>query len=325
MSQAAAPPRSLRLRLLQWGQVLAPLLMLFVLAGGVTAAKPVFLTGENLTNVITRSVPLALIAVGQTLVILSGQIDLSVGSVMALSAVTGALLLNHGLPVGGAMLVSLLVGGFCGWVNGLVTTRAKVPAFVVTLAMMGLARGLSLALTGSRTVSGAFALNHVVLTTLLRVPLPVWILFAVSLVVHFVLTASVFGRNAYATGANPIAARLSGVRVDRNLVWVFAACGMLVGAAGAIETGRNSCAAPLMGELFELDSIAAVVIGGASLNGGQGGVGGALLGVAIMAVLRNGCNLLQVPNEWEKVVIGPLIVLAVLYDRWLRRLRGAAD
>ncbi len=144
-------------------------------------------------------------------------------------------------------------------------------------------------------------------------------LLAVGLAVWFLLGRTVFGRNAFATGANPVAARLSGVRVDRNLVLVFCLSGLLVGVAGWIEAGRIGSASPTMGELMELDAIAAAVIGGASLAGGQGGVGGTLLGVTIMAVLRNGCNLLQIPNEWEKVVIGPLIVFAVLYDRWLRR------
>ncbi len=307
----------------RWRQGLAPLLVLLAMAGLIAVREPAFLGPDNLRNVLTRTVPLALIAIGQTLVILCGQIDLGVGSVMALAAVAGAIVLRDGGAVALAVIAALLVGCACGAVNGVVTTRLKVPSFVVTLAMMGLARGLSLAATEGRTVSGAFALNELVRVTVAGLPLPVWVLAAVALAAHGLLSSTVFGRHAYATGANPAAARLSGVKVDRNLVLVFALCGLLVGAAGAVECGRNSSAAPTMGELVELDAIAAVVIGGASLAGGQGGVGGTLLGVAIMAVLRNGCNLLHIPNEWEKVVIGPMIVGAVLYDRWLRRRRGA--
>lgn len=305
----------------RWREALAPVLVLVILAILIQAKAPSFGTAGNLRNVLTRLVPLALIAIGQTLVIISGQIDLSVGSVMALSAVTAALLLQQ-QPVAVAVTAALAVGATCGAVNGLVTTRARVPSFVVTLAMMGLARGLALALTGGQTVSGAEALNDLTTQPLAGLLLPVWILLLVAAAAHALLAATVFGRHAYATGANPTAARLSGVRVDRNTVVVFTLAGLLVALAGVIECGRNSSASPTMGELMELDSIAAVVIGGASLSGGQGGIGGTLLGVAIMGVLRNGCNLLRIRNEWEKVIIGPLIVLAVLYDRWLRRGRG---
>lgn len=310
-------------RLARWQEILAPLLVLLLLAGIIATRQPEFLSRGNLLNVAMRSVPLTLIAVGQAMVIIAGQIDLSVGSVMALAAVVSAIGLRENLPLPVALLAGIGVGGLCGAVNGWITTKAKVPSFVVTLAMMGLARGLALAITGGLTVSEAFALNDLVLTTWLGLPLPVWALLVVALAVHFALRQTVFGRHACATGANPVAARLSGVRTDRNIILCFTIAGLLVGLAGVIECGRNSSAAPTMGELMELDAIAAVVIGGASLSGGQGSVGGTLLGVAIMAVLRNGSNLLGISNEWEKVIIGPLIVIAVLYDRWLRRRRGA--
>ncbi len=318
----AERPRTNRPRWAQRGrEVLAPVLVLVLLGGLIALREPKFLTADNLRNVVTRSVPLALIAIGQTVVILSGQIDLSVGSVMALAAVAAALLLHQDQAVLVAILGALAVGGAAGLVNGLATSRAKVPPFVVTLAMMGLARGLALAATGGRTVGGPLPLNDFVLVRLGGLAVPVWLMLLAAALTHLLLATTTFGRHAYATGANPVAARLSGVRVDRNVVLIFACAGMLVGLAGAIECGRNDSASPTMGELMELDSIAAVVIGGASLSGGQGGIGGTMLGVAIMATLRNGCNLLNIPNEWEKVVIGPLIVLAVLYDRWLRKRR----
>lgn len=315
-------PRAPTRPMVRWQEELAPLAMLFALGLAIQLRVPSFATVDNLRNVITREVPLTLIAIGQTLVIISGQIDLSVGSVMALSAVTAALLLKAGVGLVLAVLAALAVGTLCGVVNGLVTTRARIPSFVVTLAMMGLARGLALVLTHGVTVSGAFALRDwVAHGRLFGWPVPVWICAAVALAVALVLRRTVIGRNIYAAGANPTAARLSGVRVERNALLVFAVCGLLVGAAGVVECGRNASAQPTMGQLKELDAIAAVVIGGASLTGGQGSVRGTLVGVAIMAVLRNGCNLLSIPNEWEKVVIGPLIVLAVLYDLRIRERR----
>ena len=319
--------------LMRWRQAAAPLVVVVVLAAIVGSQDASFFSRGNLSNVVSRTVTLALIAIGQTVVIVSGQIDLSVGSVLALSAVCAGLVLKAetGLPamlgdgfrVPLAVLAAMTVGTVCGWLNGIVTCKAKVPSFVVTLAMMGLARGVALVLSSSQTVAGLGQLNDLVLVQFGGLKLTVWVLIAVGLVIWFLLAKTVFGRNAFATGANPIAARLSGVRVDRNLVLVFCLSGLLVGVAGWIEAGRIGPAAATMGELMELDAIAAAVIGGASLAGGQGGVGGTLLGVTIMAVLRNGCNLMNVPNEWEKVVIGPLIVFAVLYDRWLRRRQAA--
>ncbi|MCC7493165.1 MAG: ABC transporter permease [Fimbriimonadaceae bacterium] len=308
----------------KWAQVLAPAAVLLLLAIGITLGEERFLRADNLTNVLSRSVPLGLVAVGQTLIILGGQIDLSVGSVMGLAGMAATLALNANAPVALAVLVALGVGAAAGLLNGLVTTRLKVPAFVTTLAMMGLARGLLLLISGGRTVSGAGRLNDLLLQARLGLPLSAWTLFVTVAVVATWLGRSTAGRQVYAVGANPVAARLSGVRVERRLVLLFVLSGLLVGLAGAVECGRNRVATTSTGELMELDSIAAVVIGGASLNGGIGGVGGSVLGVAILAVLRNGCGLLLVPPEYEKVIVGPLIVLAVLYDRWLRRRRGQA-
>lgn len=311
-----------RARLRRSAANLAPLLVLLLLGAAIASQSDRFATTENLKNVVTRSVPLALIAIGQTLVIISGQIDLSVGSVMALAAVVAAKLLEAGQPLWLALAAALGCGLLCGLANGLVTIKARIPAFIATLAMMGLARGLALRISDSQTVTGATALGELVMRPFAGWLLPVWVLLLLAVAMALVLSRTVFGRQAYATGSNPEAARLSGVRVDRNIVLTFMICGLLVGLAGAVECGRNTTAQPTMGELKELDSIAAVVIGGASLTGGQGSVGGSLVGVAITATLRNGCNLLGIKPEYEKVIIGPLIVLAVLYDRFVRRRRG---
>jgi ribose transport system permease protein len=302
---------------------MAPLTVLVVLAIVISLKNKQFLTVHNLANVLLRNVALALIAIGETVVIIAGQIDLGVGSVMALCAVTGALGYAHGQPLSLAVAEALVVGALAGWVNGIVTAKARMPAFIVTLAMMGLARGLTLVVTGARTVDGPFGqLEALIDHQVLGVPVAIWLLLVAAVGTHLLLACTVFGRSTYASGSNPVAARLSGIRVDRGLVLIFCLNGVLVALAGLCQFMQNTSAEPTMGMGLELDAIAAVVIGGASLSGGQGGVAGTLLGVAIMAVLHNGCNLIGIPNQWEKVVIGPLIVLAVLYDRWVKTRRS---
>lgn len=323
---ATPPTPARRAPRINWREELAPLVVLAVLMLATTVKEPSFASFHNLRNVITRNVPLALIAVGQTMIIIAGQIDLGVGSVMALSAVSCALVLQAGFGVPLAVLTGILVGAGCGLINGLVTTKARMQSFIVTLAMMGLARGLALLISGSRSVGGGdFTLrNAVVRPEFLGLPLPVWIFVGVAVVVGLVLGRTTFGRHLYAAGSNAVGARLSGVRVDLDTIRVFIIGGLLVGLSGVIECGSNVGAQPTMGQLKELDAIAAAVIGGASLSGGQGSVRGTIIGVLVMAVLRNGCNLLNIGNEWEKVVIGPLIVIAVLYDRLVKRQRYEA-
>lgn len=318
------PKRELPPVLERWIHALAPISVLVLLSLIIGAKEHRFFQWSNLGNVVNRNVPLALIAVGETLVIIAGQIDLSVGSVMALSAVSMALVMRTGQPLAVGILVALLASVGCGLINGLVTAKAKLPAFIATLAMMGLARGVALVLSDAKTIGEArwTSYSEAINRTVLGPTVGIWLLVAAVLAAHFVLTRSVFGRGAYALGSNPVAARLSGIQVDRQLVWIFALNGLLVGLAAVVEFMQNTCAAPMMGQLKELDAIAAVVIGGASLTGGQGGVVGSMLGVAVMAVLHNGCNLLNIRSDWEKVVIGPLIVLAVLYDRWIKQRRA---
>ncbi|MBI5832532.1 MAG: ABC transporter permease [Armatimonadetes bacterium] len=307
-------------------QTIAPLTLLVILLLVLhwqTEGK--MIASGNLRNVVVRNIPLALIAIGETVVIIAGHIDLGVGSVMALAAVSGGLLVNRGVPFPAAVAIAVAVGVGCGMINGLVTTKAKMPSFVVTLAMMGLARGVALVITDAQTVSGEFGfMGDIINNRVLGLPTGIWLLLAVAALVHTALAYTVFGRGIYALGANTQAAHLSGIRTDRTLTWLFVIEGALVGLAGLVNMMQNASAEPTMAGGIELDAIAAVVIGGASLSGGQGSVGGTLVGVAIMAVLINGCNLLDVPNQWSKVIIAPLIVIAVLYDRWLKSKTRAA-
>ncbi len=307
-------------------QTVAPLTLLIVLVLALHwQTHGTMITTQNLRNVVVRNIPLALIAIGETVIIIAGHIDLGVGSVMALAAVSGGLLVNHSVPFPLAVVIALGVGLACGLVNGLVTTKAKMPSFVVTLAMMGLARGLALVVTDARTVSGEFGfMGDLINRPVVGLPMGIWLLLLVAVVTHLLLAYTTFGRGIYALGANTQAAHLSGIRTDRSLAWLFVLEGVLVGLAGLINMMQNASAEPTMAGGIELDAIAAVVIGGASLSGGQGSVGGTLVGVAIMAVLINGCNLLNVPNQWSKVIVAPLIVIAVLYDRWLKNKTRAA-
>ncbi|HIE50884.1 MAG TPA: ABC transporter permease [Armatimonadetes bacterium] len=306
---------------------LAPLLALLALGLFLTLKSPFFATRRNLLTVALQVAPLAIVAMGQTFVIIAGGIDLSVGSVLALSGVVAGLMMTQEVvPLlrspWSAGLMGAATGGLCGVFNGLVTTRAKMPPFIVTLGMMGIARGLALLLTGGNPI---FDLPDSFFTLaqgyLWRIPIPVVLMFALAGLLHFVLAQTRFGRAAYAIGGNYQAARLSGLRVDRYLVSFFGLCGLLTGFAGVVQAARLISAQPATGEMAELDAIAAAVIGGASLLGGQGSIPGTIIGIFIMALLRNGCNLLGVDPYWQQVAIGTMIILAVLYDHLRRRRR----
>jgi ribose transport system permease protein len=311
---------------------LAPLFALLVLAAFLSLESPQFRTFDNLRNVARQYAPLSIIAMGQTFVIIAGGIDLSVGSVLALAGVVVGLLITESPHRPGpwadhlwlASLGGMGMGLLCGVLNGVVTTRAKMPPFIVTLGMMLICRGGALILTGGNPVFGIpEAFQRLAQDQFQGLPIPVWFMLGFALVAHFVLTYTRLGRYAYAIGGNAQAARLSGVPVDRYQVLFFGICGLSVGLAAVLHTSRLISAQPATGEMVELESIAAAVIGGASLFGGQGTIPGTLLGIFIMAILRNGCNLLGVSSYWQYVVVGVMIILAVFYDH-LRRRAGSA-
>ncbi|MEN6347088.1 MAG: ABC transporter permease [Armatimonadia bacterium] len=307
-----------------WRQALAriaPLAFLVVLCLVFGALNHRFFAVENLVNIPVQISVIAVIAIGETFVIAAAGIDLSVGSMVALTGVTSALLMTRGVPAPVAALAGVGMGLFWGLVSGGLITRAKLPAFIVTLGVMGIARGLALALSKDQTISGLpddfTKLGSVRLFGVL--PLLVVVMLVVAVVAHFVLTRTRLGRYAYAMGSNLEATRLSGVNTQLYMTLLFVVCGGLAGLGGVMETARTTIGQPTGGELYELDSIAAAVIGGASLNGGQGTVAGTLIGAFIMAVLRNGCNLLVIPPSWQRVFIGAIIILAVLYDNLRQR------
>jgi ribose transport system permease protein len=250
-----------------------------------------------------------------TFVIITAGIDLSVGSVLAFSGVVMATLLLGGLPLGLALLSGVGTGLFCGLLNGLLISVGRLPPFIATLGMMSVARGAALVFTEGRPVSGfSDSFRQIAVGEVLRIPAPVVIMLAVYLIAHFVLTRTKLGRYTYAIGGNEEAAILSGVNVRLYRTLVYGLCGGLSGLAAIILTARLNSAQPIAGIMYELDAIAAVVIGGTSLIGGEGTVFGTLIGALIMGVLRNGLTLLGVSSFVQQIVIGSVIIVAVLFD-----------
>ena len=288
-----------------YGRQFGTLLGLIGLSIVLWIMTPYFLTVSNLLNVAQQISINAIIAVGMTFVIITAGIDLSVGSLVAFSGVVLASVLQAGVPLPIAILVGLGVGLFCGMINGLLITQGRIPPFISTLGMMSVARGAALLYTKGRPVSG-FSENFRYLATgeIFHIPVPVIIMGVVYIIAHFVLNRTKLGRYAYAIGGNEEAAILSGINVKLYKTMVYALCGLLSGLAALILTARLNSAQPIAGNMYELDAIAATVIGGTSLMGGEGTVLGTLIGALIMGVLRNGLNLLGVSSFIQQIVIG---------------------
>ncbi len=299
----------------------ASLLCLFVL---LSLASPYFLTVGNLSSVVRQTTVITIMAIGMTVIMASGGIDLSVGSMVGLTGVCGTMLIAAGQPAAAALAAAMLAGAACGAVNGSATTLLRIPPFIATLGTLGIYRGLTLLATGGMPVSnlkrdfGTLAMGNV----LGWVPVPLLFLIASALVVHFILKYTKLGRYSYAIGSNPEAARCSGIRIGPCTVAVYALGGALTGLAGMIEAARLVTGQPTAGEGYELRVIAAVVIGGGSLNGGQGTVVGTIVGALIMGLLSNGCNLLGISPFVQQVIIGSVIVMAVTFDEFQRRRMG---
>lgn len=282
--------------------------------------SPAFLTPENLLNVARQVSINAIIAAGMTFVILTAGIDLSVGSTLALAGAIMAGVLKGGAAIAAGLLTGLAVGAGFGIINGLAVAYGRVAPFIVTLATLTIARGLTLVYTGGRPISdlGA-AFDWLGEGDLFGIPLPVIIMALVFVTSYVVLSQMVVGRYVYAIGGNAEAARLSGVDVKRYTVLVYGLSGLLAAVSAVILTARLDSAQPTAGSGYELDAIAAVVLGGTTLMGGEGSIGGTLLGAFLIGVLNNGLNLLDVSSFYQQVVKGIVILLAVLLDQRLRQ------
>jgi ribose/xylose/arabinose/galactoside ABC-type transport system permease subunit len=308
--------------LLHYGRQFGTLIGLLGLILILWILTPYFLTVSNLLNVAQQTSINAIIAVGMTFVIITAGIDLSVGSIVAFSGVVLASVLRTAVPLPLALVIGLSVGALCGLVNGILITYGKLPPFISTLGMMSVARGAALLYTSGRPISGFEpSFRYLATGEILYIPVPVIIMILVYLVAHIVLTRTKLGRYTYAIGGNEEAALLSGVNVKLYKTMVYGISGMLSGLAAIILTARLNSAQPIAGMMYELDAIAATVIGGTSLMGGQGRVVGTLIGALIMGVLRNGLNLLGVSSFVQQTVIGSVIILAVLMDMALKKHR----
>jgi ribose transport system permease protein len=300
---------------------MAPFMSLALMALMLSLLTPYFLTVDNLLAIGLQMSVVAIMAVGQMMVIISGGIDLSVGSVMALSSIFCALLLASGVGIPAAITAGIAGGMTCGLLSGLLIGLGHLPPFIATLGMMGIARGFSLLITGGIPVFGLPASFNTLgggrLWNIL--PIPVIITLIIAVCGHMLLTRFQFGRHIYAIGSNKTAARLSGINVRKTLVLIYCFNGMLCGIAGIILASRLSTGQPTAGTGYELDVIAACVIGGASLNGGQGTILVAMIGALIMGVLRNGSNLLNISAFWQQIIIGTIIIAAVLTDQLRKR------
>ena len=295
-------------------------------------ASPYFLTFDNMMGILLATTVNGVLALGATFVIITAGIDLSVGTVMTLSAVMiGVLITNWGLPIYLGLLGGVATGALAGLINGLTISKMKVPPFVATLGMMMAAKGLSLVISGSKPIyfTGTPAVRGLAMDSLLGsfvpgldVPNAVFYLFGAAIVASLILGRTILGRYAFAIGSNEEATRLSGVNVDVWKAAVYTLAGIFSGLGGIIIGSRLNSAQPALGAGYELDAIAAVVIGGTSLSGGEGTILGTIIGAFIMSVLTNGLRILSVPQEWQMVVTGGIVIVAVYADRLRRRQEG---
>jgi ribose transport system permease protein len=304
--------------------ILGPLLGLIgvvILFALLTGSPEHYLSTANLRVVLAQTVIVAIAAIGMTMIIISGGIDLSVGSVIALASVVTAVLLRNDSSPMAAMLAGIATGGVIGVTNGLAITKLRVVPFIATLGMLGIGRGLAKYFAGQQTVNAPPSwINELAVTFpsrpwMLFAP-GVWLAILLAAVMTLVLRNTVFGRRVFAVGSNEAAARACGIHTDRLKIWIYGVAGLFFGLAGVTQMSRLRQGDPTVAVGVELDVIAAVVIGGGSLNGGEGSIPGAMIGALIMSLLRNGCQQMGWPNYVQEIIIGAIIVVAVAADRY---------
>ncbi len=338
--QVSAETRSLPQTIRELVSRLGPIIALFLLCAYLAIASPHFLKTGNLVNITRQSAITAILAVGQTLVILSAGIDLSVGAITAISASAAAVLMTQRIEILGiaigpvnfvlGLFIALVVGALAGAFNGLIITRGRIPDFIATLGSLTILRGIALLITGGLPVP-----SHITATELkgylpkqviwlgagsiLGIPVAGLIAVVIVVIGWLLLRYTVLGRAIFAVGGNREAARVSGISIDKTKMTVYLLSGLMAAVAGVVLAGRLNSANALMADGENLNSIAAVVIGGTNLFGGEGGVIGSLIGALIMGVLGNGLNLLNVSAFWQRIVQGMVIILVVMFDQWRRR------
>jgi ribose transport system permease protein len=312
-------------RVLAFGALIALFLIFSV-------ASPNFLQFNNIVGILLATSVNGVLALGVTFVIITGGIDLSIGTVMTLSAVmTGVFITRLGLPVPVGVLAGLATGAIAGLANGVIIARMKVPPFIATLGMLNIAKGLALVIAGLAPIyfSDAPEFNTAVMGSILGAIIPgfdipnmVLIFLGSAVIASLILTKTVLGRYTFALGSNEEATRLSGVNVNAWKIAIYCLCGLFSGLAGVMIAARLNSAQPALGQGYELDAIAAAVIGGTSLSGGEGSILGTIIGAFIISTLTNGLRILSVPQEWQIVITGAIVILAVYLDILRRRQRS---
>jgi ribose transport system permease protein len=286
----------------------------------LSIASPSFLTSQNLSSVVRQTAVFNTLALGMTLIIISGGIDLSVGSIVALGGLAGTMAMAKGVPIPVGVLLGIATGLLCGFINGVLITQLRIIPFIVTLGMMGVLRGLALIISDGMPVhdvpKGFQFLGE---GTILGFPFVLVVLIVCAVLVHFILEHTRLGRYVFAIGSNSDAAIYAGIPVNFHTVAIYALCGGLAGLAGLIEASRLSTGQPTAGQGYELQAIAAVVIGGGSLRGGEGTVVGTLIGGFIMGLLANGSDLLGINPYVQQALIGAMIIVFVAVDEFRKR------
>ena len=319
MSKTTEKPTKKSLLSKEWLIEQKSLIALIFLIVVVSFLNPNFFTVDNILNILRQTSVNAIIAVGMTLVILTAGIDLSVGSVLALCGAFAASMIGMEVPVMVAVPTALVAGAALGAISGVIIAKGKVQAFIATLVTMTLLRGVTMVYTDGRPISTGFtdtadAFAWFGTGYAMGIPVPVWIMTVVFAAVWYLLNHTRFGRYVYALGGNESATRLSGIDVDKVKIGVYAICGLLAAVAGIIVASRLSSAQPTAGMGYELDAIAAVVLGGTSLAGGRGRIMGTLIGALIIGFLNNALNLLDVSSYYQMIAKAVVILLAVLVD-----------
>ena len=278
--------------------------------------NPVFLKTSNLLNILSQNSIIGIVSLGMTLVIIIGGIDLSVGSLVAFTSMLFAILVSNGVPLFVAILISIISGICFGFINGVLIIKGKIPAFIATLGMMSAARGLTLLLSGSKSVSlGNSSVNSIVNFSIGGIAVSSFVFIALTIILFLFLKKTYWGKYLYAIGGNEKAAFFNGIDISKFTILAYSIGGLMCGFASILLVGSLNSAQPQAGQLYELTAIAAVVIGGASLSGGKGSILGTFVGVLILGVIQNGLSILNVPSYYQYILVGIIIIISVLVDK----------
>lgn len=314
-------PKRINSKAMQTILAFSSLILLLII---FSVISPTFRTSTNMVTILLMTAVNGILGVGITFIIISGGIDLSVGTVMTFSSVmAGVFLTNLKMPLPIGILAAILAGALCGFVNGVSIAKLKLPPFIATLGMMNITKGLNLIVTGAKPIyfTETPVFPYIATMPIAGIPLGVIVFFAAAGIAAFILSKTLIGRYCFSIGSNEEATRLSGINTNAWKIAIYSMSGAFFGIAGIIMASRVASAQPSLGAGYEMDAIAAAVIGGASLSGGEGGILGTVIGAFIITVLTNGLRILSVPQEWQMVATGLIIIGAVYLDIVRRKVK----